>query len=249
MTRIVRLGRPPSAGCPWVRERLAALALEMLPRREAARAAFHLARCSSCRAEASRERDLVSLLPQALEPCIPPPEVLDRVLQRVQARRRSWRSRWAAAGAGIAAMLVVGVGVLAPEPAIPLEGALQSPDVVVLNLFVSLDSPLSSHYEFRTVSSLSFDRSVGRILYNVRTGDWKLVVHGLPRPPRGAHYALAAQLEGRQVPLGVVGRWEHGVATLAGRSAFDLTETERLSVELVGQASRVRLLEFTEGSW
>jgi hypothetical protein len=233
-----------------VRERLSALALEALPRAEAARASFHLARCPACRAEASRERDLVAFLPRALEPCEPPREVLERVLHRLRVSRRRNGSRRAALGVGTAAVTaLVAVLLFAPKRAVPLEEALESPDVAVINLFAALDSPLTSHYEFRTESELRFDRSVGRILFNVSNGDWRLVVHGLPRPPRGTHYLLSAQLAGEEVPLGIVGRWEDGVATLAGSSALELTRTERLSVQLVGRSTRIRLLEATAGAW
>lgn len=251
MKRTPWIRRPPSAACAWVRERLPELALEALPRREATRAAFHLARCAACRTEAARERDAAALLPQSLEPCEPPPEVLERLRARVRSGGRAPSRRRAVPWlAGVsAAVVAVAVLLVSPRLAVPRGGALQSPDVAVINLFVALDSPLTSHYEFRTASDLRFDRSVGRILFNVATGDWRLVVHGLPRPPRGAHYVLAAQVGANEVPLGIVGRWEDGVATLQGHSRFDLTRTERLSVELVGQTTRVRLLEATDGAW
>ena len=150
--------------------------------------------------------------------------------------------------AGVLLMATVGVLALTPR-ASSLAGALASPHVAVVNLFVALDSPLTARYEYRTARHLQFDESVGRILYDVRDGDWRLAVHGLPRPPRGARYVLTALVDGREVDLGTIERWEDGVATLRGETELDLTRTERLSLQLVSPRSRLRLLDAVEGAW
>jgi hypothetical protein len=91
---------------------------------------------------------------------------------------------------------------------------------------------------------------VGRLWVNTQTGAWRLAVHGLPRPPRGAHYVLTASTrDGGDLALGRIERWEEGVALLAGRADFDLITLERLSLELVSPDQRVRLLEAANGAW
>ena len=140
--------------------------------------------------------------------------------------------------------------VIQPTRAAPLARALESPDVAVINLFAAIDSPLASHYEYRTESRFKLDSGVGRILFNVTNGEWRLVVHGLPRPPRGARYVLSAQLDREEEELGTIERWEDGVAVLSGKSPLvDLTRTERLSVTLVSADSRLRLLDSVDGAW
>jgi hypothetical protein len=152
-----------------------------------------------------------------------------------------------AASAAVAALAVL---LIQPTGAAPLARALESPHVAVINLFAAVDSPLASHYEFRTESRFKLDSSVGRILYDLTDGEWHLVVHGLPRPPRGARYVLSVQVDREDRELGTIERWEDGVALLDGRSqSIDLTRTERLSVTLVSAASRLRLLESVAGAW
>jgi len=238
-------------GCAVLRDRIEAFVLEELPPREALRIERHLARCSGCRLLAAEERDLFALLGQALEPQSPPPEVLLDVLRRIggSARvRRSWSlGLGMAVSAAVAAVVVL---IIQPTGAATLARALESPRVAVINLFAAIDSPLTSHYEYRTESRFDLDDSVGRILFDVTTGEWRLVVHGLPRPPRGARYVLSAQVGPRDEELGTIERWEDGVAVLKGRTpAVDLTRTERLSVTLVSADSRLRLLESVDGAW
>jgi anti-sigma factor RsiW len=238
-------------GCTAIRNLLDEFVLEEHSHREARRIERHLSRCASCRRAAREERDLFALVGQALEPQPPPPEVLLDVLRRVDGSERSRRS-WSmgigmAASAAVAALTVL---LIQPTGAAPLARALESPHVAVINLFAAVDSPLASHYEFRTESRFKLDSSVGRILYDLTDGEWHLVVHGLPRPPRGARYVLSVQVDREDRELGTIERWEDGVALLDGRSqSIDLTRTERLSVTLVSAASRLRLLESVAGAW
>jgi len=238
------LGSFRHAECARLREDLPLHGLDVLEAAEAERVERHLRRCPACRAEAARLRDLGALLPVALEPCEPSPEVLIALLRRVRAagapRGRHAAARWISA---LAAALLLAL-LAAPRSAIPLIWSYEeSPDITVINLFAAIDSPLSARYEYRTEPPMRLDRSVGRIYFNTRTGHWRLVVHGLPRPPRGSHYALTTESEHGTEPLGVLERWEWGVATLEGDAGFDLTQTERLSLELISSTARVRLLE------
>jgi len=238
-----------SFDCAVARSQLESWALESLEAREARRLEQHLARCAGCRAEAAEARDLISALPRALEACAPPPEVLLELLRRV---RRSHDRRWLGSfgvGAALATAFFAAVLLLRPLEATSLARALESPDIAVINLFAAIDSPITSVYEYQTEARVEFDRSIGRILFNVATGEWKLVVHGLPRPPRGARYVLSGIVDGEDLPLGTIERWEDGVAVLAGRAEEDLTRTERISLELVSQRSRWRLLESVDGAW
>lgn len=240
------LGSFRLAECARLREDLPLHGLDLLDLAEAERIERHLRRCPACRAEAARLRDLGALLPVALEPCEPPPEVLVTLLDRVRSTRRPRgriiAARWLAA---VAASLVLAL-LAAPRSAIPLIWTYeQSPDVTVINLFAAIDSPLSARYEYRTAPPVRFDESVGRIYFNTTTGHWRLVVHGLPRPPRGSHYVLTTESEKGDEPLGVLERWDWGVAILEGDAAYDLTQTRRLSLELVSSTARVRLLEAT----
>jgi hypothetical protein len=238
-------------GCAAVRDEIEAFVLEELSPGETRRIERHLDRCSSCRSAVMEKRDLFALLARGLEPHQPSPEVLLDVLHRVDASRRSRRS-WTmglsmAVSAAVAALAVL---VIQPTVAAPLARALESPDVAVINLFAAIDSPLTSHYEYRTESRFELDSGVGRILYNVTNGEWRLVVHGLPRPPRGARYVLSAQVGRNEEELGTIERWEDGVAVLTGKSpSVDLTRTERLSVTLVSADSRLRLLDSVDGAW
>ncbi len=232
------------AECAGLREDLPLHGLDVLEPAEAERMERHLRRCAACRAEAARLRDLGALLPVALEPCEPPPDVLIDVLRRVRAARapgaRHAVARWLGA---IAAALVLAL-LAAPRSAIPLIWTYEdSPDIAVINLFAAIDSPLSARYEYRTEPPMRLDQSVGRIYFNTVTGRWRLVVHGLPRPPRGSHYVLTTESENGTEPLGVLERWEWGVATLEGNAAYDLTKTQRLSLELVSSTASIRLLE------
>ena len=232
------------AECARLREDLPLHGLDVLEGAEAERVQRHLRHCPACRAEAARLRDLGALLPVALEPCEPPPEVLGELLRRVRATRapraRKIAARWIGA---IAASLMLAL-LAAPRSAIPLIWTDEvSPDVAVINLFAAIDSPLSARYEYRTAPPVRFDESVGRIYFNTTTGHWRLVVHGLPRPPRGSHYALTTESERGTERLGVLERWEWGVATLEGDAAYDLTHTQRLSLELISPTAQVRLLE------
>jgi predicted anti-sigma-YlaC factor YlaD len=237
--------------CTNIRDRIEAFVLEDVSPREALRIERHLARCAACRTTAQEERGLFALLAQALEPQQPPPEVLLNVLRRVGGSERSRRSWSTVLGMAISAAVAASVMlVIQPTGAATLARALGSPDVAVINLFAAVDSPLTSHYEFRTQSRFELDGSVGRILFNVVSGEWQLVVHGLPRPPHGARYVLSAQIDREDEELGTIERWENGVAVLKGRSPdVDLTRTERLSITLVSDGSRLRLLESVDGAW
>ncbi len=247
MTRLFDLDRHRT--CAWARARLDALALDTLAPGDRQRLERHLARCASCEARAREESELLALLPRALEPRPPRSEVLVRVLDRVRAGRHATR-RWGV-GVGIAAaasLLFLTTLLVRPLEASSLARALESPNVVVINLFVALDAPLSARYEYRTVSRMRFDDSVGRMLFDISSGQWRLVVHGLPRPPRGARYVLGGQLDGEGVDLGQIERWEDGVAVLDGRTDLDLTQLERISLQLVSPHSRLRLLDAIDGA-
>lgn len=239
-----------SLDCAAVAARVEALLLEELSPEERARLERHLARCRDCRGLVGAEHELLSWIPRSLEPQAPPPEVLVGLLDRVRGerqRKRRWSAGYgiAAAAAGVALALVM----FRPIPANSLARMLESPDVAVINLFTSLDSPLAARYEYRTETHVRFDRSIGRILYNVRTGEWRLAVHGLPRPPRGGRYVLTGLVDDRVVNLGTIERWEDGVATLGGQSEIDLTQTQRLSLVLDARGTRLALLEAVEGAW
>ena len=234
-----------SIDCALVQSRLEAFLLEDLPQHEQDRIETHLRRCGECREQVASEQELLSLIPRSLEPAPPPPDVLVTLLERVRsAREQRTRIRWRTGALAAAASVLLALVVFKPTAATSLAArALQSPDVAIINLFNSLDSPLAARYEYRTETHVRFDRSVGRILYNVSTGDWQLVVHGLPRPPKGGHYVLAGLVDDEIVDLGTIERWEDGVATLHGRSAIDLTQTRRLSLVLDARGTRLRLLE------
>jgi hypothetical protein len=239
---------PLRADCEATRAALAALVFDVLPSDEASRIGAHLEACAACRADAARERDLASLVPLALDAPPPPPEVLARVLSRIhRGRRFAWpRRAWVARAAVVA--VLVGFFALTRH-AVTLEWSLDSPDVAVINLFAAIDSPISSRYEYAAEPVLRFDRSVGRLMVNTRTDEWRLVVHGLPRPPRGGHYVLTGTFGDKEVSLGRIERWEEGVATLSGQSDFDLLAMKRLSLELVTPQTRVRLLDAVDGAW
>lgn len=240
-----------SNGCAAVCDGIEAFVLEELSRGEMRRIERHLERCSSCRSAVVEKRDLFALLARALEPREPSPEVLLGLLRRVDASQRSRRSWTMGLGMAVsAAVAAIAVLLIQPTVAAPVARALESPDVAVINLFAAIDSPLTSHYEYRTESRFELDSGVGRILFNVATGEWRLVVHGLPRPPRGARYVLSAQLDREEEELGTIERWEDGVAVLTGKSPdVDLTRTVRLSVTLVSADSRLRLLDSVDGAW
>lgn len=237
-----------TATCATTREQIEAYVLDDLLPRRAERIHRHLEHCSECRAIVRDRREFFALIPQSLDPINPPPEVLEGLLARVRKPdRRPWTlGAGMAVSAAAAALLVL---VLQPLAASSFAQKLRSPDVAVINLFASLDAPISARYEYRTASHVQFDRSVGRILFNTRSGEWELVVHGLPRPPRGSRYVLSTW-EGRdEHELGTIERWEDGVATLAGDSGRDLTQMDRLSLELVSATSRLRLLDAVPGAW
>jgi anti-sigma factor RsiW len=234
--------------CSQVEERLEAFALEALPSDEARRVELHAERCAACRSALARTHELVSLLPRALAPQSPPPDVLVELLHRV---RKPRRSRRLSLGVAAASLLLVTLGLLASKPlqAVALGGALVSPEIAVINLFAALDSPLTARYEYRTAAEMRFDSSVGRLLFNVRTGEWSLLVHGLPRPPRGARYTLSALVDETELELGSIDPWVDGVARHSGTTPLDLTRCERLSLQLVSSSSRLRLLEAVKGAW
>ena len=244
MTSTLRFGH---FDCAAARVRLESWALGEVAPREAAGIERHLAACHGCRARAIETRELFAALPQALEPQRPPPEVLLGVLARVRRDGRDGSPWWM--GFGAAAAVLVAALLLRPVEATSTAQALESPDIAVVNLFAAIDSPITSVYEYRTQALVQFDRSVGRLLVNVATGEWRLVVHGLPRPPRGARYELSSRIAGEERPLGSIERWEDGVAVLAGASELDLTRTERIWLELVSPRSRMRLLDSIDGAW
>ena len=210
--------------CSAVREQLPDFVLEQLSPRDAGRIESHLARCSACRRTAASERDLFSLLPQALDPVAPPPAALLELLRRVHATPRPRRR---ALFAGLAASLLI----------------------AAVALFAVLDSPVASRYEYRAAQDVRYDQSVGRILFNVATGDWRLLVHGLPRPPSGARYALFVEVGEKELELGPIEPRFDGVANLSGTSTIDLTGTVRLSLQLVSEGSRLHLLDAVDGAW
>ncbi len=237
-----------SIDCAAVRARVEAFILEDLPQRESDRFNTHLSLCEECRELVAAERELLSLIPRSLAPSTPPPEVLAGILTRIREERDERRRATFRYGAlAAAASVLLALVVFKPVAATSLwDRAFQSPDIAVIDLFSSLDSPLTARYEYRTETQMRFDESVGRILYNVSSGDWQLVVHGLPRPPKRGHYVLSGLVDGRAVDLGTIERWEDGVATLRGNSEIDLTQTERLSLVLDARGQRLRLLEASE---
>lgn len=238
---------PLRDACSAVRPLLAAHAFELLEPAEAARVRAHLAACAACRGDAAREREAAALVPLSLGASSAPPEALARVLTRVHAAKASRRrGRWVARAAAAALLVAL---VTAPQHAETLVWRLDSPDVAMINLFAAIDAPLSSRYEYAAEPVLRFDRSVGRLMVNTRTDEWRLVVHGLPRPPRGGHYVLTGSIDDREVALGRIERWEEGVATLSGHADFDLVSMRRLSLELVTSEARVRLLDAVDGAW
>jgi len=238
---------PLRDGCGALRPLLAAHAFELLAPDDAARIGAHLARCAACRAEAAREREVATLLPLSLRTAAPPPAALARVLARVHAAKASRRrGRWLARAAAAALLLTL---LTAPQHAETLVWRLDSPDVAVINLFAAIDAPLSSRYEYAAEPVLRFDRSIGRLMVNTRTDEWELVVHGLPRPPRGGHYVLTGSIHDHDLALGRIERWEEGVAMLSGRGDFDFVAMRRLSLELVTREERVRLLDSVDGAW
>ncbi len=245
-----RVGMIRSLDCQAVESRLEAFLLEELEPREQTRLDRHLRDCAACRARVGAEQELLAWIPRSLEPQAPPPDVLVGLLNRVRddrGRRRRWSVTYgfAVAAASIALTLLI----FRPVTANSLARMLESPDVAVINLFASLDSPLAARYEYRTETHVRFDRSVGRILFNVSSGEWQLAVHGLPRPPRGGRYILTGLVDDQIVDLGTIARWEDGVATLRGQSPIDLTQTQRLSVVLDARGTRLRLLDAVDGAW
>lgn len=240
--------------CAAVRSRVDAFILEDLPESESQRMEHHLRHCADCAKFIASEHEMLALIPRSLEPIEAPPDVLANLLERVRggegAERPMRRKRLGAGLLALAASVVLAFLVVRPMDATSwAERALQSPDVAVINLFTSLDSPLNARYEYRTETQVRFDRSVGRLLFNVNSGDWQLVVHGLPRPPHGGRYVLVGLVDGRQLDLGTIERWEDGVATLSGQSEIDLTATERLSLELRDRGSQLRLMDAVAGAW
>ncbi|HSJ99138.1 MAG TPA: zf-HC2 domain-containing protein [Myxococcota bacterium] len=233
--------------CIAARARLQTWALGEIAPREAAAVERHLLVCHGCRTRAIELREMFAALPQALEPLRPPLEVLLGVLARTRGTGRA-RARWWMGFAAAAAALVAAL-LLRPAEATSTARALESPEIAVVNLFAAIDSPISSVYEYRTEAVVQFDRSVGRLLVNIATGEWQLVVHGLPRPPRGARYELSSRIADEERRLGSIERWEDGVAVLAGASDFDLARTERIWLELVSPRSRLRLLDSIDGAW
>ena len=83
-----------------------------------------------------------------------------------------------------------------------------------MRLFLALLLGLPLHAAPSTESDIRYDRAVGRVFFNMAEGDWRLLVHGLPRPPRHSRYVLSARVEGREIDLGTIERWEDGVAVL-----------------------------------
>ena len=235
--------------CSAVHEQLEDFALEQLSPREASRIESHLARCSACRGEVAARRDLLSLLPQALDPVPPPPAVLLEVLRRVHSKPRLSRPAFLAgvvASVAIAALAIIAIW---PIEAASMARALASPEIAVIDLFAVLDSPLTSRYEYRGATDVRYDQSVGRVLFNVATGDWRLVVHGLPRPPSGARYALFAEVDETELELGAIEPRFDGVANLSGTSTLDLTRAAGISLQLVSEGSRLHLLDAVDGAW
>lgn len=239
-----------SLDCQAVENRLEGFLLDELEAREQGRLERHLADCAACRARVGKEQELLTWIPRSLEPQAPPPDVLAGLLSRVrQDRGRRRRTSMTYALAAAAASVALALLMFRPMPANSLARMLESPDVAVINLFTSLDSPLAARYEYRTETHVRFDRSVGRILFNVISGEWHLAVHGLPRPPRGGRYILTGLVDGRIVDLGTIARWEDGVATLRGESSIDLTQTQRISLVLDARGTRLRLLDAVDGAW
>jgi anti-sigma factor RsiW len=235
--------------CSDIASQLELYALDGLEATETGRVERHLGHCAACRRALSDALELVSFLPRALDPVEPPPELLEGILGRVREGRRARLRRRAGVGVAAAAVLALAVLQIRPLGAAILAGPLGSPDVAVINLFAAIDSPLSARYEYRTATEISFEKSVGRLLVNATSGEWRLVVHGLPRPPRGSRYVLTAQADGEEFDLGQIERWQWGVATLSGESDVDLLGTERLSLVLVSRSSRLHLLDAVDGAW
>ena len=232
--------------CAGLRGRAEALVLEHLTARERDACERHLSSCAACRQHVAAAHELFALLPLSLPAEGPPPDVLLRVLERVRAPARRRRVRGiAAAMTGSAAAAAFLMALIAPSGAahfLESLGMLESPDIAVIDLFLTMDSPLTSHYEYQTESDIRYDRAVGRVFFNMADGDWRLLVHGLPRPPRHSRYVLSARVEGHEIDLGTIERWEDGVAVLQGRSDVDLLGTERLWIQLVSPHSRLPLL-------
>ena len=74
-------------------------------------------------------------------------------------------------------------------------------------------------------------------------------MHGLPRPPSGARYALFAEIDEKDLELGAIVPRFDGVANLSGTSKIDLTRAARLSLQLVSEGSRLHLLDAVDGAW
>lgn len=243
-----------SLDCSTARSQVDAFILEDLPEDDTRHMENHLQRCGECAEFVASEHEMLALIPRSLEPIDAPPEVLADLLARVRdgenTERPVGRKRLGAGIMALAASVALAFLVVKPMAATSwADRALESPDVAVINLFTSLDSPLNARYEYRTETQVRFDRSVGRLLFNVTSGEWQLVVHGLPRPPHGGRYVLVGLVDGHRLDLGTIERWEDGVATLSGQSELDLTATERLSLELRDRGSRLRLMDAVAGAW
>lgn len=150
----------------------------------------HLAQCEACRREVSRVEAELAWLPMGLPPVVPRPGLRRRIVRDVLDGRQRRAPRWIAAGAALAAsvLLAVGAWYAGQTGTRSLETALAGQQARVAAL----------------EDTLSIMRQAGRVLQaDLRMGDargglvifadevthrWNVVVHGLPPAPPGGRY-------------------------------------------------------------
>jgi anti-sigma-K factor RskA len=179
---------------------LEAYALGLLDPEEAVVVAQHLEACALCRNELHRIEETLGWLGTAVRPVEPSPTLRNRVLAEADpGDRRRWRLAWAWGGLAAAALLLLGVLLLAVTR---LEHRLDE--------FASQQERIAAvlaRADWSTVvqgEGAGFPPEVGRIYVDRGGRDGLLVLGGLERPEAGRVYQVwLLRADGSRVDAGV----------------------------------------------
>ncbi len=150
----------------------------------------HLAQCEECRHEVSRIDAELAWLPMGLPPATPRPGLRRRVVQGVLEGKRRRAPRWIAAGAALAASVLLAVGAWynGRGDTHALESALVGEQARV----AALEDTLSIMRQAGRVlqAKVEMDGAHGGLVIFADdvTHRWNVVVHGLPPAPAGGRY-------------------------------------------------------------
>jgi anti-sigma-K factor RskA len=227
---------------------LPALALGSLDSDEAGRAQAHLSSCLICRRELASLESVAAQLASALPPVEPPPDLRNRLMDRIHTPRPqprpvqkvpvgSWWGRLLPAW-GVASLLLI--------------LALAAINLLLWQRFNQMDF-FTTPGGLRAVPLIptgAASRATGYVLVSADGEDGALIVDGLPSLAEGQEYQLWLLREGEKISGAVFSTDEHsygGTRIRAPRSLLEYSAAE-ITIEPEGGSSQPTGVQVLTGS-